>query len=261
MESNLEFNVPEDCNISLIICGVGGTGSNLVPSLMQLLNSLQANITVTLIDGDLFEEKNMANQKLLPRDIGRAKSEVLCSRYKRVYPNLKLNFLDQYITDIEQLKPYVVNRGYRYGIRDYFPVLVSCVDNNATRQLFHRLFYDENVKNLMYLDSGNGTDDMQGQIVTGLKQDGRVILKPVADMFPGILEDNDDIQSEVGCAAINNEKPQNIATNILAATCLFSILNNLIAFRKIATRAVFFDAMKPEAIFKGITSSSICLSD
>ena len=199
----------------------------------------------------------MANQKLLPRDIGQAKSEVLCSRYKRVYPELSINFIDDYVTDIKQLLPFVSNTRYRFRTYDSLPILVSCVDNNATRQLFHKLFHDDGVQNLMYVDSGNGTVDMQGQIIIGLKIDGKVVLKPVADMFPDILNDNDDIEAALGCEAIATEKPQNIATNILASTILFSILNNALAFRKIVTRAAFFDAVKPEITFKGISQNEI----
>jgi hypothetical protein len=233
-----DFKDIKDYNI--VICGLGGTGSNLVPFLCQTVAmNNEKNIHITLADGDMIENKNLKNQKFTEKDLNKSKAEVLCSRYKRIYPNVNLSYYDKYITDTAKLMELLL---FRKSYRNLFPVLVGCVDNNATRQLFHEIFYDNNIDDILYIDSGNGTDNMEGQIVIGLKRQGKVILSPVADIYPQILEDNDNIENEVGCAAHISEHPQNIATNLYAAITLFSILNNLLFFNRLNKHFYRFNA-------------------
>ena len=247
--------------VDIVVVGVGGTGSNLVPYLMQLANTCEKVKTITLIDGDVFEEKNKRNQKCLDIDLGKSKSEVLASRYSRVYPSLNIRFWDKYIYSSDDVKSLFTNNRYLYHREKYLPILISCVDNNATRQLLHKFFYNENIESLMYIDSGNGTIEMNGQIVIGFKKDNKVILPPVADVFPEILEDNDEVESEVGCAATIEEHPQNIATNVMAATVLFSVVNKLLSFNIIAEHMLLFDAFNNNVVSRPISKSMLVKKD
>lgn len=235
------FDFSDVTDYNIVVCGVGGTGSNLIPFLAQAVASNKdKNINIILADGDIIEEKNLKNQKFTEKDIGKSKAEVLAERYKRIYPNLNIFYHSNYITDADTLINLLLisNREYK----KYFPILVGCVDNNATRQLFHKVFYNEKIYDSIYIDSGNGTIEMSGQVVVGLKKGGKVILPPVGDVYPQIFDDNDDIESEVGCSINNSEHPQNICTNVFAAVTIFSVLNTLLFFNKIYNHIYRFNA-------------------
>lgn len=251
-----------------IIVGLGATGSQLLPFLTQLLNNFKDH-QVVLIDGDIVELKNLDNQKFLESDINRFKVEVLAERYQAVYPNLDISFSTDYIKNNDDLKIFL-NHHYSYN-RDYIPVLISCVDNNASRKIFDISFHDDNINKLIYIDSGNGTIDRNGQIVVGYKDYKttekatygnnyrstnitEIKLKSVCDIFPAIREDDDKIENHTGCSRVSDVNPQNIGTNIYAAANIFMILNNLIAFNELPTHVIYFDAVKGESIAREIIS-------
>jgi len=117
-------------NYAFFIIGTGATGSQLIPMLTQLLNNTSEKIEkITFVDGDIIEEKNLKNQKFLLKDVGNYKSEVLAERYQRVYPELNLKFITDYVKSIDDL--------YRICSCKYntIPVIVGCVDNIETRKM------------------------------------------------------------------------------------------------------------------------------
>lgn len=231
----LNINLNENYNYAIYLIGTGATGSQLLPFLTQLLNNLKEKISLTLIDGDIIENKNLKNQKFLKQDIGNFKSSVLCERYQRVYPNLDISYFDTYLKDYSNL----LNK-FEYCY-DYCPIIIGTVDNNSTRKILNDVF-EKHYKNIIYIDSGNGTLNRSGQIVVGYKEKGKEILFPVAKAFPEILEDTEDINKVLSCSYSSGEHPQNIATNIMAASTLFNILTNILMFNKITSHVTFFNA-------------------
>lgn len=242
-------------SFNIIVVGCGATGSQFIPNLSQLL-SYHTEHNITLIDGDLFEAKNQKNQKCIERDINRHKSEVMCQRYKRAYPDLDIAYQTEYVRSEQQILDMLKGN-------ERMPVLISCVDNNATRQIFHNVFHSDEVPQMIYIDSGNGTDNMIGQTVIGYKKItsreqckdshgsyNSYTTKPVSEiiyesagvLFPEILEDKDTIDKVLSCSYVTDEKPQNIGTNITAATMLFNILNNMISFDRLPGHIIYFDA-------------------
>ena len=243
---------------NIIIAGTGATGSQLIAPLTQLLANTEGH-RLTVIDGDIFEKKNTINQKCLPEDEGKSKALVIQSRYKRIYPSLNMIYDDVYIKDAEYLidklnKTY----GSSYEHHNYFPILVGCVDNNATRKLFMEVFHDERMKELIYIDSGNGTLNMLGQTVVGFKKSmmvktthgkavsmapkGKIKSPCAGDLFEDIVNEKDSIDKATSCANVVDEHPQNIGTNFLAAAVLFSHLNNIISFENVTPGVSYFDA-------------------
>lgn len=257
----MEIRSKHEIRYKFIIVGLGATGSQLLPFLTQLLNNFRGH-QLFLIDGDYVERKNLDNQKFLEADIDRPKVEALAERYQSVYPELDLCYSVEYIKDTVKLKHHLESA---YNDKNRIPVLISCVDNNASRKIFDQLFHDESVPELIYIDSGNGTTDRIGQIVTGYKEADTVQdtedtnfyktkrvpnirLNPVCDVFPTIRDDEDDIESHTGCSRVSDANPQNIGTNIYAAANLFMVLNNIVSFNQIPTQMIYFDAEKAESI-------------
>ncbi len=239
----------------IIVVGCGATGSQFIANLAQLL-SYHTDHRLTLIDGDKFEAKNQRNQKCIIRDIGKHKSEVIATRYKRAYPDLDIGYQTDYIRSEEQLLEMVKPSRM-------IPVLISCVDNNATRKIFDNVFHSDKVPHMIYIDSGNGTDNMIGQTVIGYKKTtdfkqckdsrgtyntwasephGEIVLESAGALFPEILEDKDTIDKVLSCSYHVEEAPQNIGTNVTAATMLFNILNNMISFDRLPGHIIYFDA-------------------
>lgn len=64
--------------MNTIIIGCGGVGSWLVPVITRLLNRED---TITLIDGDKLEAKNLDRQLFDASDIGEYKAQALATRY------------------------------------------------------------------------------------------------------------------------------------------------------------------------------------
>ena len=74
-----------DCDI--IVVGCGGTGSHYIKELGRLLYGRYAGgkIRLTLVDGDVVEEKNLCRQAFLEQDIGRNKAEVMSEILMEAY--------------------------------------------------------------------------------------------------------------------------------------------------------------------------------
>jgi hypothetical protein len=254
-----------DSNVyNIVVVGGGATGSQLFPFLTQLLANLKGHL-LKIVDGDIFEKKNSVNQKCTHLDENKAKAMVIGTRYKRVYPNINITYVESYIKDKKQLIK-LLDKEISYN-KNYIPVLIGCVDNNATRKIFNEVF--EEMRSIIYIDSGNGTENRVGQTVVGYKKlvevikhsvndDGKpvsypeyhpkLILSPAATVFPDTLEDKETVDKALSCGAVVDEHPQNIATNVLAATNLFLTLTNILKFNKIQAHVSYFDADKQELI-------------
>lgn len=233
--------------VRLTIVGCGGSGSQLLPHVMQLASNNQHKIEkIILIDGDDFEKKNIANQKCLDEEAGMNKADALAERFSYVYPELNgmITSYPHYIKDMNTLLKL------SYGGEYLVNILISCVDNNATRKLFNDAFElcNKEKKNMIYIDSGNGDINRVGQVIVGYTYGGDIKLRPVAAYFPDILEDKDDINKLNSCTRISSEYSQNIATNIFAATILFCVVTNIISFGKIDKGIVYFDANNVTAV-------------
>jgi len=227
--------------VSILQVGAGGTGSYLAEFLSQLLYSLketEKKISYTIADGDVVEEKNLSRQKFIPADLGRHKSEVLAERYGRAH-GISIGYCTEYVESIDMLRDLLDTQARSSHYYAPLPVLVGFVDNNRSRQMFHRFF--EEADTLLYLDAGN--EEWVGQVVVGCKENGKVLLPPVGELYPDVLEDRNTLfKSEESCTQRSEESPQNVAANILSAFSLFSVLNTVLTAGEIHTGHIVFNA-------------------
>lgn len=248
----MNINIDNNTKINITVVGCGGTGSQLLPFLMQLCNNIAPRInTITLVDGDNFEAKNTKNQRCLLDEVGENKAEALAERYTYIYDDLKILYHGDYVRTLKDLQK-TVHPSKFVGYNRQISILISCVDRNSSRKLFHEYF--ELAKNegynLAYIDAGNGDTQRVGQVITGYTCDGKIYSRPVADYFPDILEDKEDLTTltNANCTQVIKDNPQNIATNVLSATIIFSIVTNIVSFAKIEKGVVYFDADKHTVI-------------
>lgn len=246
----IEFNNNESCHIYII--GVGGTGSHLISFLAQLIGNnsdLKNKHSITLIDGDIIEEKNLRTQKFLHGDVGKSKAEVLSDRYSTVY-GIDIGYIDSYIEDESMLKELISNNNYRNVI------IVSCVDNNKARRIIDKVFNDGIRRryfysSIIYIDTGNssGKGDLTGQTVIGYRKSSEIILPSASTFFPQMLDeekDEDEIPQE-SCGEMMLHNIQNIGANITSACTVFNLLNSILSFGIIPANLFTFNASKLES--------------
>ncbi|MBP3868922.1 MAG: ThiF family adenylyltransferase [Solobacterium sp.] len=142
------------------IVGVGGTGSLLARDLPQLLLSVRGqDHSMCLIDGDTVERKNMIRQRFQSHDVGYNKAIALARKINSIYP-VECTVIDQYLTDKELL--CAIEKDHR------IPVIIGCVDNDATRRLLEKTF--RQIETGVYIDSANSA--YSGNVFSVIKSKG-----------------------------------------------------------------------------------------
>ncbi len=81
-----------------------------------------------------------------------------------------------------------------------------------------------------------------GQIVIGFKYKGEVILDPVTDCFPDMLEGAATHFPDESCGELIINNPQRSATNKMAAMIANNVMNNLFHSQRIYNHIVNFSA-------------------
>lgn len=223
--------------IHVFIGGTGATGSFFLSEILQQLNQSPDDIgNIVLVDGDIIEAKNLANQRCTRNEVGMYKVIAQANRYNQVFPNLNIKAYNKFIFDLnEDILKDILGLP---TLKDQTIICFGCFDNNAIRKRMDDLFrYTNSCRNFLYLDSGNGAKIREGQTVMGYKQYGKVILKPVAScgIDNGVIRSNTEEMSElVGtCTRASASHPQNITTNILAARSLANHSEKVFMYREI----------------------------
>lgn len=221
-------------SFKIILIGAGGTGGYIAPHLYRIAYASGRNVQIIIADGDVVEEKNLIRQNFAHCDIGKNKAQVIAERYAGAF-GIKAEYIPDFIEDKNALKKLVSTTGY-YGPK---VILIGAVDNNRSRQLCHEVFKE--FHDLIYIDSGNG--EYTGQIVCGIRKNGRTITKPVAGMYPDILQGDEKFPTELSCAQRSVSAPQSIAANLFASTIVTSILYQLIVCGDLSVRKTTFSSM------------------
>lgn len=240
MEKNKIIELSKHRNFDVFMIGAGATGSNLLSTFTRMFNnSIREELInyIVVIDGDKFEKKNMINQKCTFEDIGSNKAKVLSERYKKIYPKIDLLYSENYIFTTEELINILDHEPER--LRNFnsrfnnIKLIIGCIDNDPTRLLIENTLSQlPKNKNYIYIDSGNGTENMKGQVYINykIKEDCDIISKnfKLSDVFSDIKLASNDIKKTVGCAATLDEFPQLFPTNLTAATILNQLLYKII---------------------------------
>lgn len=199
-------------NYTLIVVGVGGTGSRFLREATQFLaySGEKSRITsIHLFDGDEVEEKNLRNQGFMREDIGMKKAAVLSEIYSEFLP-FPIQAHCQYLSSIEPLEQIALRD------RNSIPVLFGCVDNHGCRLLMEDYF--NKAQSCILFDSGNEFDT--GEVVYAYKRDGKVFGPPRSFYFPDIKNGDLRNREEMSCEELNVVSPQHFLTNGVAASYL-----------------------------------------
>lgn len=222
-------------NYHIMVVGCGGTGGNFVKEFARFLYSSEksggTDIKVTLIDGDIVEEKNISRQPFTKEDIGLNKAEAMCQAVYEVF-GLSFEFYNSYIESAKTLKSICTEKD--------LPILIGAVDNHAARRVMHEYF--ETAESCIYLDSAN--EFSYGELVIGASLDRHMIYPDRTYYFQDILNDTSKGRSQMGCEELNRVSPQHIATNLFAANLLLANVVQILTDKRILGGIYYFDSFK-----------------
>lgn len=202
------------------VIGCGGTGQQLIPSLLRLLQYHDHGTTrVEAFDGDSFEDHNVVRQ------IG-----VTGKKTDRLNELLDMQGLDpvcipKYVSK-DQLR--VLRRRHKDGVF----LVIAAVDNDATRKMCIELL-EETEGDFLFISPGNSSaDDPEAAIKGNVLWFGRIgyenIGIPPTVLFPNIESPKDTIPREGGCMEHAMSSPQLISANALAAAYTLTVVQNFL---------------------------------
>ena len=219
-----------------IICvGAGGTGGNIVKELIPLMLRNEG-LSLTIIDGDRVEEKNLERQAFSQGDILAFKSQALADKIKKAYPMLEKRVfaVTEYIDIVDQIPQ----------ARQY-PILIGAVDNHRARQIFVQWFQMQ--KDGVWIDAANEFE--YGEVVVSIRAAGKNISPLRSDLFPEVLTDSSPSASELSCGAVNKTSPQHQLTNLVAAGTVMTVLEEAFEEGRIQGGIIYFDALAKNGVY------------
>jgi len=197
---------------NVVLVGCGGTGGFIARDIARLAK--QHNFTLTLIDGDKVEMKNLVRQNFIEEDIGKFKAAVLAERYSQAF-GANISCINKYLTlDMCQSK---IGRSN---------LIVSAVDNNATRKIL-----DSYCPNL-WLDVGN-------ELVNGQAFLSVVDTCQLLSIHPELGE-KDAHPDEESCAERTASGEQSYTVNLTAALVAINFISAIIVGKKLPYFEVCF---------------------
>ncbi len=227
--------ISKNTAIKVILIGAGGTGGYIAPHLYRIAYASGRDMQIIIADGDIVEEKNLIRQNFAACDIGRNKAQVIAERYAAAF-GIKAEYIPDFIEDKDTLGMLTYNS--YYSSEGPTTILIGAVDNNRSRQLCHEIFKE--ARNIIYIDSGNG--EYTGQVVCGIRKNGKTITKPVAGIYPDILQGDEKFPTELSCAERSVSAPQSIAANLFASTIVTAILYQIIVCGDLSVRKTTFSS-------------------
>lgn len=233
----------------IFLVGCGGTGSSMARHLARMLfdmkeRSLQMPESITFIDPDHIEARNIGRQMFSPGEIGKNKADVLASRFNRVLG-----------LDIKHIaEPFHKDHlGPNYRIN----IVLGAVDNWQAR----KAIADANPD--IWIDAGNKVS--AGQVVIGTTRSQSVLDRVVMDLksdkhkdiddakidelpnaaylFPELLEPvADEPDTTISCAELMLTGDQDILINDMMANIMAQYLKKLLYRQPIGTFCTFVDS-------------------
>ena len=227
--------------VKIVMLGAGGTGGHIAPHIYRLLYALDRPARFIICDGDIVEQKNLVRQNFSEADLGRNKARVLAERYSRVF-GIETEYVPNFVETVDALMELIQPLDWKRDQNEWktvkeMVVLIGAVDNNRSRQVCHKAFSQS--KELVYIDSGNG--EFSGQVVCGVRKNGRTVQKPVGSVYPELMRDKGDkFPTELSCAEAAQSDPQSMAANITAATAVVDMVYNILTHGESTVRQTDF---------------------
>lgn len=240
---------------AILLLGCGGTGGHLVPHLARYVgvkNESDDRRTVGLIlaDGDIVEEKNLKRQHFIESDIAKNKAVVMAERYSAAF-GMEIKAIPK---DLETADD-IINTFNNYRVGDSSYLIIGCVDNNASRKIIYNWMKTRRRQSRFWIDAGN--EERAGQVICGYTSncfsysnkvrpggnvmEGNFTLPCVTEHYQELLSENSIFNSELSCAERAVSAPQNMQTNVTAATLAMNFARKIIDGEPLRSHGVEFN--------------------
>lgn len=202
--------------LELVFIGSGGTGTYVLKEFSRYISHSKAAELIggmTIVDGDIIEEKNLNRQAFTQEDIGYNKATVMATVLNEAF-GLQYKAYAKYILSSADIRG-IVDDGS-------IPVIIGCVDNHGCRLDCEEFF--QNSDTCIYIDAAN--EFHEGECVVALRMKGETLAPCRSHYFPEIKTRGKRI-TEISCEELNNSAPQHILANMQSGLV---VLSHLVSF-------------------------------
>jgi adenylyltransferase/sulfurtransferase len=222
------------------IIGVGGIGSHLVEWVARYLASLGGEHTLTVVDGDAYEDRNAERQSF---DKPGNKAEVKARELAKRHPGLRVDALSEFLTP--ENADFIL-------LED--EIVLICVDNHKTRKLVSDVAATKTAINVI----SGGNELEHGDVMVYLRREGRDLTPPFTQDRPEIAEPQGKAPYEMSCEELAaSGTPQIIFANLNAAVVMANAFWRLVT----AGAASFVSEVRGMGSFKVETAYNAAYFD
>ena len=211
----------------IVLVGLGGIGSQLVPSLVRYLAFRpEPRPTLVLVDGDAYEPVNRMRQVFPEGAIGSNKAEALAEAYRGELT-------------VQAVADYLTEANVATVIRDGDVVLLA-VDNHWTRFVVdrHLATLDE-----VTLISG-GNDETDGNVQLVRRRNGEFVDGGLAEIHREIGRATEaEFAARNGCERQADERPQLVITNLMVASAMLNCAWAVLERGSVSYSEVYLDVI------------------
>lgn len=192
---------------SVLLLGLGGTGSFLIEPLCRLLKESQ----VYVMDGDFYSKKNENRQSLNHKF-----NKATATKLKLKKANLNVSLVPNYISE--------------HNISDIFDkleepcVIINSVDKDYVRKLTLEKLREAK-KDYIWISPGNDYSD--GQVNTVISKSGKEITNDPLTRYDNLANPK-DTSPDNDCIEESEQRPQLLVANYGAAWITLCVLNSII---------------------------------
>jgi molybdopterin/thiamine biosynthesis adenylyltransferase len=223
----------------IVLVGLGGIGSQLLPSLVRYLAIRpEPRPLLVLVDGDAYEPGNRTRQVFPESAIGVNKAEALAE----VYRGLTVQAVADYLTD----------ENVATIIRDDDLVLLA-VDNHWSRFLVDR--HLAGLQEVTLISGGN--DETDGNVQLVRRREGQFVDGSLAEIHVEIGRATEaEFAARNGCERQAEERPQLVVTNLMVASAMLNCLWAVLERGSVSYSEVYLDvianAMRSRSWFRQV---------
>ncbi len=261
IEKTWRVLLPPAAHIEIILVGVGGTGSHLAPAIAGVMHHCRERqddrITLTLIDHDSVEARNIGRQNFCHAEIGLNKAQSMAWRinaalglkvaaFPEPFQAAKLN---HYRTDVAQ--PQTIR------------LLIGCVDNHLARRELADCIDNNHGAALWWLDCGNAYNN--GHVTIGNSNRfafpdldvGLLEVLPAPHIQePALLQPDIDTPT-LSCADLTIREEQSVMVNRMVAAIAADVVGSFVLRRELQAMATYFNLTPPIARSIPLTKSHL----
>jgi molybdopterin/thiamine biosynthesis adenylyltransferase len=211
----------------IVLVGLGGIGSQLVPSLVRYLAFRpEPRPVLVLIDGDAYEPSNRTRQVFPEGAIGSNKAEALAEASRGGLT-------------VQAVADFLTEANVATVIRDGDVVLMA-VDNHWTRFVVDR--HLATLDEVTLISGGNDATDGNVQLVR--RRNGEFVDGGLAEIHGEIGRATEaEFAARHGCERQAEERPQLVVTNLMVASAMLNCLWAVLERGSVSYSEVYLDVI------------------